>query len=451
MQDQRSRDGSRKSRVSIVRYEKPYESVNEAVSLCGGLANVNPDHKVFIKPNIVFWTRHVNFPKWGVITTSRVVEDMVLVLKEMGINDITIGEGIVLLDPKDRKTPIHAFEHLGFEKLHQRYGVRCLNFYERPYRKVILEKGLTLNINGDILDSDYVISLPVLKTHAQTVVSLGMKNLKGALDVESRKICHQAEPDRDLNNILSKLAQVVPHHFTIIDGIFTNERGPAFDGKIRRKNLLIASSDVIAADAIGAKILGYDPENVPHISHVLKNNGRSKDLTEIEVVGEALEAVSSKHKFEFPYAEDDNSSLPLPMKRLGIKGLSYRKYDLSMCTYCSYYNAAILTSVAQAWAGEPWDDIEVLTGKSMNPSPGKKKTILLGKCMVQKNRDNPRINEMYAVKGCPPKPAQIIKAFNQAGIPMGSVVFDHFEKAPELFLMKYEGKPEFDEGLFRIE
>ncbi|MCP3954654.1 MAG: DUF362 domain-containing protein, partial [Desulfobacterales bacterium] len=87
--------------VSIVKYEKPLDSVRQAVDLAGGLEGLTAGSRVFIKPNIVFWTKAVAFPKWGVITTSRVIEDMVILLKERGVNDITIGEGVVTADPKD--------------------------------------------------------------------------------------------------------------------------------------------------------------------------------------------------------------------------------------------------------------------------------------------------------------------------------------------------------------
>ena len=70
--------------VSIVRYEEPLESVKQAVNLSSGLKHLPTRAKVFIKPNIVFWTRSTPFPKWGVITTSRVVEDMVELLKAAG-------------------------------------------------------------------------------------------------------------------------------------------------------------------------------------------------------------------------------------------------------------------------------------------------------------------------------------------------------------------------------
>ena len=122
-----------KTKVSIVHYEAPLNSVRQAVDLCGGLDDVKAGSKVFIKPNIVFWTRVVNFPKWGVITTSRVVEDMIVLLKERGIDDITIGEGIVTSKPKDNKTPAAAFEGLGYNELKQRYGIKTLNVMERPF------------------------------------------------------------------------------------------------------------------------------------------------------------------------------------------------------------------------------------------------------------------------------------------------------------------------------
>ena len=116
----------RKPIVAIVNYENPMESVRKAVELSHGLDHLPPNAKVFIKPNIVFWTKEVRFPKWGVITTSRVVEDMVVLLKERGIDDITIGEGMVTNTPRDRETPAHAFKTLGYNALKKRYGVKYI-------------------------------------------------------------------------------------------------------------------------------------------------------------------------------------------------------------------------------------------------------------------------------------------------------------------------------------
>ena len=64
------------------------------------------------------------------------------------------------------------------------------------------------------------------------------------------------------------------------------------------------------------------------------------------------------------------------MDQMGIQGLSYYKYDLSLCTYCSGMTSTVLAAVAKAWKGEPWNDVEILSGKVMKPSSDKKKTIL---------------------------------------------------------------------------
>jgi len=436
-----------KSVVAIVRYEKPFESVRKAVDLCGGLDNLPPNAKVFIKPNIVFWTRKVAFPKWGVLTTSRMVEDVVVLLKEQGIDDITIGEGMISL-VKDKETPAHAFESLGYNLLNKRYGVKTINVFEREFREVDLGNGETLNFNADILDCDFVVDIPVLKTHAQTVVSLGIKNLKGMIDINSRKKCHNADPDKDLNYWVAKLADPMPPILTVLDGIYTTERGPSFDGRVRRSNIVVASTDLLSADMVGAKILGYESSEVPHLIHAAKNCNRSNDLSDVKLVGEGIDTVGSHHKYSFPY--NKNNTMPLLMEKMGIKGLSYRKYDLTMCTYCSAINGVVLAAIAFAWKGEPWDDVEVLTGKSMEPTPGKKKTILFGKCMYQLHKDNPDINEIIAIKGCPPQPKSIIKAFHQAGIDINPSIIENADTTPGFFMKQYKGKPEFEESHFTV-
>jgi uncharacterized protein (DUF362 family) len=438
-----------KSVVAVARYEKPYESVRKAVDLSRGLDHLPSGAKVFIKPNIVFWTRAVNFPKWGVITTSRVIEDIIVLLKEKGIDDITIGEGSVTMDPKDRETPAHAFETLGYGELKKRYGIKYINVFERPFVKMDLGDGVKLSFNEDIINSDFVVDIPVMKAHNQTVVSLGIKNLKGTIDIKSRKICHSADPEKDLNFMIARLADKMPPMLTILDGIYTNERGPSFDGRIRRTNLIVASADVLSADLVGAKILGYDGAEVPHLLTAAKNRNRPCDLSDIETVGEKIESVAGKHEYDFQYSDTDGGSLPMPLAKMGMKGLSYRKYDLSMCTYCSGVNGLILTAIRYAWKGEPWDGVEVLTGKSMKPTKGMKKTILLGKCIYQANKDNPEINEMIPVKGCPPSLKSIVAALHQAGIMVDPALFENVDQLPGFFMGRYDGKPEFDESFFK--
>jgi uncharacterized protein (DUF362 family) len=437
-----------KSLVSIVRYEKPLESVRKAVALCRGLDHLPHKARVFIKPNIVFWTRETNFPKYGVITTSRVVEDMVVLLKEYGVDDILIGEGTVLSDPGATEIQEHAFDALGYGILKKRYGVKRVNIWQQPFKKVDLGEGVVLKFNPDILASDFVVDLPVLKTHSMTVVSLGIKNLKGMIDIASRKKCHNTDPVKDLHFMVARLADRMPPMFTLLDGIYTSERGPNIDGTMHRSNLLVASADVLSADMVGASVLGHPPADVPHLAHAARNRKRPVDLSDIEVVGESIDKVTSSHQYDFSYTKDE--SLPLPISKMGVAGLSYYKYDLSLCTYCSGLTRTVFYAIARAWQGNPWDDVEVLSGKVMQPKPGKKKTILFGKCMYQAHKDNADIREIIAIKGCPPKPTAIFKAFQQAGIQLDAKIFENIQKLPGQFFKRYEGRPEFEEHHFQI-
>ncbi|MBS3809076.1 MAG: DUF362 domain-containing protein [Desulfobacterales bacterium] len=436
--------------VSIIKYEKPYDSVRKAVELCGGLDHLPEKSKVFIKPNIVFWTTACQFPKWGVITTSRVIEDTVRLLKEYGIDDITIGEGIVA-DPKDKHTPAHAFETLGYERLRQKYGVKPVNVMDRPFEKIDVGGEVTLKFNTDIINSDFVVDIPPMKTHNQTMVSLGIKNLKGTIDIASRKKCHSADPEKDLHFHLARMADRMPPMLTLIDGIYTVERGPAFDGKMHRSNLLVASADVLSADLAATRLLGHDPAQVSYLAYAASNRSRPTDLSDVEIRGEKIEDMAAYHQWDFQYSKEETRELPAPMAKQGIDGLFYRKFDDTMCTYCTGLNGLVLTAIRYAWKGEPWDNVEVLTGKAMEPTPGMKATILLGQCMYKKNKDHPDIQKMIAVKGCPPEPKNVVKALHEAGIEVDPGLFEQAESMPGFFMSRYKDRPEFDESFFRVE
>jgi uncharacterized protein (DUF362 family) len=437
-----------KSVVSIVKYEKPFESVKKVVELANGLENLSLKTKVFIKPNIVYWNRHCTIPKWGVLTTSRVMEDVVALLKEKGIENITIGEGIVTEDPKDKETALDAWERLGYNKLIEKYGVKVYNLLDRPFEKIDLNTGFNVNFSSDALNADFLIDLPTLKTHAQAVVSLGIKNLKGLINIASRKKFHSADPVKDLNHNVAQLANKIPPNLTIIDGIYTLERGPAIDGKSHKKDILVASTDILSADLVGSKLLGINPSEVPHLVQAAKDRNRPTDLSDVEVVGEKIEDLASHHEWDFKYNEEGD--LPLPFMNAGIQGIKYHKYDTTICTYCSGLNGLILTAIKMSYRGKPYDKIEVLTGKIMKPTPGNNKTILLGQCQCNLNKNHQDIKELIPINGCPPSRETVQEAFQRAGIRVPKSFFKGLDQAPGWLMQKYKGKPEYDESFFQV-
>lgn len=438
-----------KTKVSVVRYDKPYHSLKQAVLSCAGLENLSRGARVFIKPNIVFWNKKYPFPKWGVITTSRVVEDVVLLLKEHGVSDITIGEGMVTY-PENRAIPLDAFEKLGYGTLQDRYGVKCVDIMQGPFEKVEIDEGTTLNLYRGLLESDFLITLPALKSHNQTVVSLGIKNLKGALDVASRKKCHSADRRRDLHWYVSRLDIPVPPGLAVIDGIYSLERGPGFDGRMRRSNILVASPDYLSADKVGAKLLGYDVTDVDYLRQASERRARPCDLSDLEIVGEDIAQLVSHHEHDFIYESNETGEMPRALARDGLQGLFYRKYDQTMCTYCSRLNGVILTAIRRAWQNEPWDRVEVLTGKAMEPAPGMGATVLVGQCMYNKNRDHPAINRLCAAKGCPPDTEQLTGALHSAGIAVDPEIFKQADSFSAFFMERYRDNPDYEESFYQV-
>ncbi len=433
-----------KSIVSVVKYEKPLESVRKTVELSNLFSDLAKDAKIFIKPNIVYWSTGPH-PKWGVITTSRVMEDVVTLLKEHGIEDITIGEGFGSVEAaKD------AFKKLGYNDLKERFGVKLINTNDRVHEKIDMGCEFLVNFASDALKADYIISLPVLKTHSQAVISLGTKNLKGLINIASRKKFHSADPIKTLHFNVAKLPNNIPPCLTLIDGIYTLERGPSMDGKPHKTNILIASKDIFSADMVGAKILGIEPSDVPQLVQAAEDRNRSPDLSDIEVVGEKIEDVATHHEWKFIYNEAGD--LPLPFYNRQFKGIKYREYDTTMCTYCSQINGLLLVLLKNAWNGETFGGIEFLTGKIMEPSAGMNKTILVGQCQYKKNRDHPNIKELVPIRGCPPSMEDIKNAFETCGIKVNPLVFQEGSSdiGGAIFLQKYKGKPEFEESFYKL-
>ena len=92
--------------VALVRYQEPLQSLRKSVDLVNGLAEVSSGSNVFIKPNLCIWRKGADFPKYGILTTARLIEDIVILLKENGATNITIGEGVAELSQKGVKRKI---------------------------------------------------------------------------------------------------------------------------------------------------------------------------------------------------------------------------------------------------------------------------------------------------------------------------------------------------------
>lgn len=396
--------------VSIVKVNDVYESLKESLNLSNGLAGLNTNDKILIKPNIVSWDFDLPFPPYGVITTSAVISSLVRILAEHGFRDLTIGEGALpMMSPQGEA----VYEELGYRKLQERYGVKLVDFNKGEFVATDYGDGLVLDIAKQALEADKIINVPVLKTHSQAKVSLGIKNLKGCLSKKSKQFCHGVG-DEDLSLMFPRIIEKLPVALTIIDGLYTLEKGPAHTGKAFRKDLLIASRDPFACDLVGAAILGYPADEVVHLTNYAKRHGRSLELADYEVKGESVADHQEFVNYDWEWSEDDTG--PAGFKKSGITGLAVRKYDSSLCTGCSVQYNPMLILFSSAFKGKPFPNVEVVSGKQQLAAAGFDKSVLFGKCACHLNKNNSNINKAIPIWGCPPDLEKLVEVLSEEGI-----------------------------------
>lgn len=396
--------------VSIVKAKDIYRSLRESITLCDGLKGLKSQDQILLKPNIVSWDFDLPFPPYGVVTTSAVMAALVRILAEEGFKHITIGEGsLPNLAPKGQE----VYRALGYHKLVERYGVKLVDFNEEEFVTVDYGDGFQLNIARHALEADKIINVPVLKTHNQTKVSLGIKNLKGCLDQDSKQFCH-GEGREDLHKTFPRIIEKLPVALTVIDGIFALEKGPAPTGRAYRKDLLIASRDPFACDLVGAMVMGYEPGEVEYLADYAYRHGYSLDINDYQVVGEELDRHREYVNYDWEWTEEDTG--PKGFARQGITGLAVRKYDNTLCTGCSVQYNPMLILLSSAYKGKPFPNVEVVTGKKQLAAPGFDYSVLFGKCACHLNKNNPNIKTPIKIWGCPPRIEKFVEKMAGIGI-----------------------------------
>jgi len=268
--------------VAIVRGTSPSQMVRKTLKLIQGTNLVSPDDKVLIKPNYVA-AKH---PSTGVTTDSRVVEALIKFAKECGTKDITVGEG----GSGDTEA---AFETVGIKEITSKLGAKLIDLNRDQRVAIQIPRALSLreiNVAKTAVQSTCIINAPTLKIHHMALVTLGMKNLMGL--VLPKGSIHQ-----ELQKRLVDLASIIKPKINIIDGLVGCEHDEVH-GRPVGMNIIIAGTDIVATDAVGAAVMGIDPEDVEHIRLAHERGLGTGKLEEIEILGEPLESV--KKIFELP-------------------------------------------------------------------------------------------------------------------------------------------------------
>ncbi len=345
--------------------------VKKAVDLVGGIKSVvKKGDVVALKPNVV--TGRVSKP--GVITDKRVVEAMIRMCQGAGASKVLVVEGSGYFTPTDV-----ALEKSGIKAAAEALGAVVVDVDKDELVELAVPGHLIVDkipVSKAFMDADVRINMPVMKTHDQLLVTLGVKNLKGVIPKPWKRNFHKI----GVVKAIVDLNRVVPVDLTVLDAIAAMEGlGPSF-GDIVPLNTIMASKDVWSLDLAASRVMGFEVEELDYLKEGLRLG--LFDPKKLEVVGEPIEAVA--RKFKRPPTDLEFGE--------GITVVSD-----GACSACRGTIHSVLYDLEMAKKMGEIRDLTIVVGANARVPKGLKCTpLVMGTCLRAQETEG-----VYVV-GCPP-------------------------------------------------
>jgi uncharacterized protein (DUF362 family)/Pyruvate/2-oxoacid:ferredoxin oxidoreductase delta subunit len=157
-------------------------------------------------------------------------------------------------------------------------SVRAVRVDSKFFKKLVISQA--------VLDVDFIVNLPKLKTHALTLFTLGVKNMFGILAGTSKSRVHSTASDlEDFGEALADIYQIRPPDLTIIDGVVGMDGNGPSHGRIRDIGYLIASHNAPSCDVVIAELAGVEAERVHHLRCTAERGLGPRKFAEVEIGG----------------------------------------------------------------------------------------------------------------------------------------------------------------------
>jgi len=358
--------------VAVIKHKDDHlASVTAALAACGAEDLVSKGMRALVKPNL----------HGGDGTTSpEMMEAACRWAFERGAAEVLLGDG-PFWGMKDhdgyfrRKGVFQAAEHT---------GARVVVLDHEPFR---LFRPCSPHLPQEIgitelaFACDMVINLPLMKTHFNTLVTLGMKNLKGCIRPQDKRAFHEME----LNRALVELNRLFKPHVTLMDAVTAFEgRGPSAATPVDL-GLALASRDVVRLDAVACFLMGIEPGEVRMLKLAAETGLGEIRMGRIQTVGESPQA--HQRRFERPF------------DALRKRHPTLQVLNDGSCSGCdmNFFSALQQCEKAQ----KPLRVSAVVLGRATPPSSD---ALLIGHCT------RPHWPGRQHVPGCPPREAEIAKS-----------------------------------------
>lgn len=259
----------KQNNIFVIYGNSPVPMVKNLMEAAQIINNIPKSAKIGLKPNLVTAKPSTS----GATTTPEIVTGIIEYLLSNDRKNISILEGSWIGDSTKR-----AFTVCGYDDISRKYKVPLIDLQKDGFYSTTYE-GLSLNICNSLKSIDYLINLPVLKGHCQTLLTCALKNLKGCIPDNEKRRYHSL----GLHKPIAHLNHAIKTDLVIVDslnGDLNFEEG----GNPVEMNQLILGKDPVLIDTFAAELLGYESSDIPYIGMADKLGVGSSNLSFAEII-----------------------------------------------------------------------------------------------------------------------------------------------------------------------
>jgi uncharacterized protein (DUF362 family) len=290
--------------VLFTRPETVIQDYGRLFELAGGPAALKRGIPTILKDNITW-----HFPMPGANTTPWQLEGSILALRSAGFQDLVCVQNQTVVTNAFKGEDLNGYVPIfRRHEIPVLYNFRAEDMAWTPFRPAARMLALDHIYPEGIRIPDYfagknIVHLPTIKTHMYTTTTGAMKNAFGGLLSKYRHYTHTWIHET-LVDLLAIQQEIHPGIFAFMDGTTAgNGPGPRMMQPVV-KNLILASADQVAIDAVAAKLMGFDPLSIRYIRLAHEAGLGVGDPREIELVGDdvagenwAFQVGHSTHSF----------------------------------------------------------------------------------------------------------------------------------------------------------
>ncbi|WP_243109339.1 DUF362 domain-containing protein [Anaerophilus nitritogenes] len=246
--------------IAIMKDTKEEESLTKALDLLPMNKIIHTSDIVCITPN---WVK-AKPPYTATVVGPYTLQRLIQYIKKRNPKKIYIATGSGG-DPTPK-----VMSTIGYDKIIKKEEVEFIDLNYGPYTEVFLDhdQPISTKINQLIEKIDVLISFTQLKYHEEATISAGMKNI--ALGWPPAEI-HGFPKKKlgiheDLHGFIEAMIKKIPIDLTIVSADKTMiGTGPSSGKAIDTPGLIIAGTDPVAVDTIGARLLGFLPQAISYL------------------------------------------------------------------------------------------------------------------------------------------------------------------------------------------